>query len=43
MDYECVKNFEHLLPEGKVSIAENMHWPEHRPALVVLTVLLVLN
>jgi mannosyltransferase OCH1-like enzyme len=28
MDYECVKNFEHLLPKGKVSIAENMHWPE---------------
>lgn len=28
MDYECVKPFGDLLPAGKVSIAENMHWPE---------------
>ncbi len=28
MDYECVKPFADLLPPGKVSIAENMHWPE---------------
>ncbi len=28
MDYQCVHNFESLLPPGKVSIAENMHWPE---------------
>ena len=28
MDYECVKPFGHLLPAGKVSIGENMHWPE---------------
>lgn len=28
MDYECVKPFSHLLPPGKVSIAENMHFPD---------------
>lgn len=29
MDYECVKAFHHVLPAGKVSIAESMHaWDE---------------
>ncbi len=25
MDFECLKNFEHILPKGKVSIAETQH------------------
>lgn len=28
MDYQCVRPFGGMLPAGKVSIAENMHWPE---------------
>lgn len=28
MDYQCVQPFGHLLPNGRVSIAENTHWPE---------------
>jgi mannosyltransferase OCH1-like enzyme len=30
MDFECINNFEHLIPDGKVSIAESPHWNDGR-------------